>query len=283
MLLNSRRWGEANDRSVVCVHGITHHGGVYRSLAERLARRGNSVVSVDLRGHGESGHEPPWNTERHVQDLLETLTSFGLTGVTWIGHSFGGRVVAAAAAAAEELTDALVLLDPSLETKPADALRGAEIGRLDWSFETPVGAVNALLNGYGTVAPSREALDAYVEGDLRRGEDGRFRFSFSPSAVVAAWGEMCLPMPPVADVPTLVVRVEDTPFTASHEERYRARLGSRLSLARVPNGHNVLWEAAEETAAAVEAFLDAQRPGGAAAVDPAAAYVDAGGRLQPLL
>jgi len=283
MLLNARSWGEVEGRCVICVHGLTQHGGVFDSLAERLARRGFGGVSVDLRGHGKSAHEPPWTTERHVEDLLETLASLELTGVAWVGHSFGGRVVAAAAAAAGELTEALVLLDPGLEMRPEQALQGAELGRLDWSFETPAGAINAMLNGHGTEAPSREMVTTYVEGDLRRGDDGRYRFSFCPSAVVAAWGEMALPSPPIADVPTLVVCVRDTPFNPSLEERYRTRLGSHLSLVRVPHGHNVLWESPEETGTAVEEFLTANFGGRAVAVDPTPGYVDAGGSLHPLL
>lgn len=284
MLLNVRRWGEVKGECVVCVHGLTQHGGVFEPLARRLARRGNGVLAVDLRGHGASGHEPPWNTGRHVRDLLETLTSFGVTGVTWIGHSFGGRVVAATAAAAEELTDALILLDPALEMAPAQALHGAELARLDWSFETPGGAVNALLGANGNAATPPDTVAAYAERDLRRGDDGRYRFSFCPSAVVTAWSEMCLPAPPVAEVPTLVVRVEETLFTASLEERYRVRLSSRLSVARVPNGHNVLWESAEETAAAIDDFLGTRCRGRRApGADPTAGYVDADGLLRPLL
>ena len=284
MLLNTRCWGEVEGECIVCVHGLTQHGGVFEALAKRLARRGYGVLCVDLRGHGGSGHEPPWNTERHARDLLETLVSCGVNGGVWIGHSFGGRVVAAAAAATERVTDALVLLDPGLgEMQPAQALQGAELGRLDWSFETPAGAINALLSGNGAAATSRETVHAYVEEDLRRGEDGRYRFSFCPSAVVAAWSEMSLPAPPVAAVPTLAVCIEGTLFTSSLEERYRARLGPRFSLARVPNGHNVLWESAEETAGAIECFLAEVQACRRSRADPIAGYLDANGLRRPLL
>jgi lipase len=283
MLLNVRRWGEAKARCVVCVHGLTQHGGVFESLAGRLAQGGNDVLAVDLRGHGESGREPPWNTDRHVRDLLETLARLRVGSVTWIGHSFGGRVVAAAAAAAEELTDALILLDPGLEMAPAQALQGAELDRLDWSFETTAGAINALLGSSGGGAALPDTVAAYVERDLRLGDDGRYRFSFCPSAVVTAWSEMCLPAPPIASVDTLVIRVEETLFDALLEERYRERLGPQLSVVGVPNGHHVLWEAAEETADAIEGFLDALPRRRAATADPTAGYVDADGALRPLL
>jgi lipase len=284
MLLNVRRWGEVKGECIVCVHGLTQHGGVFEALAERLVQHGYSVLSVDLRGHGRSGHEPPWNTESHVRDLLETLASRGVDRVLWIGHSFGGRVVAAAAAASEGQTDALVLLDPGLgEVRPAQALQGAELDRLDWSFETPAGAINALLSGNGAAATSRERVVAYAEEDLRRGADGRYRFSFCPSAVVTAWGEMSLPVPSIVAVPTLVVCVEGTLFTTSLRERYRAHLGSRLSVARVPNGHNVLWESAEETAAAIEDFLGQVQVCRGAQADPIEGYLDATGLRRPLL
>jgi lipase len=283
MLLNTRRWGEANSESIVCLHGLTQHGGVFRSLAERLADLGYSVLAADLRGHGKSRQEPPWNTERHVQDVLETLTSFGVRRATWIGHSFGGRVAAATAAAADDLTAGLVLLDPGLEIPPEHALGGAEVDRLDWSFETREGAINALLTGSGVIATSRETVAAYVDDDVEEGSDGRFRFSFCPSAVVTAWSEMCLPAPPIAAVRTLVVCAEGSLFTSSLEERYRTGLASKLSMVRVPNGHNVLWESAEETTGAIERFLEARRAHRASAGEPLAGYIDDSGSLQPLL
>ena len=141
------------------MHGLAQDGGVFAPLAERLAGVGHRVVAVDLRGHGGSDHEPPWSTERHAADVLETVADHGVRRATWIGHGFGGRVAAATAALATDLTAGLVLLDPGLEVAPERALRSAEADRLDWSFEAPLG--------------------------------------FCPGAVVTAWSEMCLPAPPV--------------------------------------------------------------------------------------
>jgi lipase len=255
VLLKLWEWGEPGPNPVVCVHGVTQHGRVFGSLAAGLAAAGLHVLAPDLRGHGRSGRVPPWTTGRHVEDLLETLADREASGVTWIGHSFGGRVVASAAVAAPALTERLALLDPGLELAPERCLQGAEIDRLDWSFETPAGAVNALLAGSALGALSRATVAAYVEDDLRRGEDGRYRLSFCPSAVVAAWGEMALPAPPIAPVQTLAVCAEGSAFGPPMADRYRQVLGSEFTQVEVPNGHNVLWEAADETAAAVARFL----------------------------
>lgn len=256
MILRTRRWGPERPESVVCVHGLAQHGGVFAELGERLAALGHSVIAVDLRGHGDSERLPPWNVETHVSDLFETLDGLGVERATWVGHSFGGRLVAAAAAARPERAERLVLLDAAVEVPAAAALQGAEIERLDWSFATPEGAVNALLSNGMMVAAPREVVEAYARADLRKGPDGRLRFSFCPSAVVVAWSEMVLPAVPVARLPTLLIRPRVPLFDPSAQDaRYREALGDLLTEAVVPNGHNVLWEAPEETISAIEEFL----------------------------
>jgi pimeloyl-ACP methyl ester carboxylesterase len=255
MVLETRRWGSASPLSVVCVHGVTQHGGVFANLAERLAAQGHSVLAVDLRGHGESGREPPWNTATHVHDLRETLDAAGVERATWIGHSFGGMVAAALAAEAAGLSQAMVLLDPGLEIPSDRALRSAEIERLDWSFATPDGAVNALLSSESMVAPPRDVVAAFVRDDVQKGPDGRFRFRFSPGAAVVAHSEMALPAPPIAEIPTLLVLPEASLTPRATVQRYEDALGEMLTVAAVPNGHNVLWESPDETFEAVERFL----------------------------
>lgn len=256
MILNTRRWGPQGSEAVVCVHGVAQHGGIFGDLGERLAAAGHSVVAVDLRGHGDSGREPPWNTETHVADLLETLDSLGIERVRWVGHSFGGRLVAAAAAAAPERTATLALLDPGFEVNPAVALQSAEIERLDWSFATVDGALNAVLSNGAMVAPDRDLVAVYVKDDLRKGPDGRFRFRFCPSAAVVAWNEVTLPAPATVQVPTLLIIAEVSLIIAGAlKPRYREALGDLLTEVTVPNGHNLLWESREETIGAVERFV----------------------------
>ncbi len=63
------------------------------------------------------------------------------------------------------------------------------------------GALNAVLSNGAMVAPNRELVAAYVNDDIRKGPDGRFRFRFSPSAAVVAWNEVTLPAPPITQVP----------------------------------------------------------------------------------
>lgn len=257
MVLANRRWGGSPAAEcVVCIHGVAQHGGIFAGLGERLATRGHSVLAVDLRGHGDSERLPPWNLETHVADLFETLDALGIERAAWVGHSFGGRLAAAAAADRPERSERLVLLDAAAEVPAAVALQSAEIERLDWNFATEEGAINALLSNGRMVTAPRDVVEAFVADDLRKGPDGRLRFSFCPSAVVVAWSEMVLPAPPIAYLPTLIVRPQ-VPFSAAEDQDadYREALGELLTRAVVPNGHNMLWEAPEETISAIEEFL----------------------------
>jgi lipase len=260
MHLFTRTWGPARGRAVACLHGVGQHGGIWAELAERLVGLGYRVIAPDLRGHGQSRREPPWNLETHIADVLETVARHEVERAVWIGHSFGGLVSAALAAQRPEAVEGLALLDPGLEIDPGHALKSAEIDRLDWSFASVDGAVNALLSSDSVVSAPREVVAAYAEEDLVKGPDGRLRFRHSPSAAVVAWSEVTLPPPPIAQVPTLLVRpVASALFTRGQDSRYRAELGSLLTLVAVPNGHNVLWESPEQTGAAVEGFLAGAR------------------------
>lgn len=257
MILKTHSWGSAGQESIVCVHGIAQHGGVFDRLARRLADRDFSVTAVDLRGHGDSERQPPWDTEAHVQDLLDTLDSQQIGSATFIGHSFGGRVAAALAARSADRVQRLVLLDPGLEIPPDRVLRNAEIERLDWSFATVDGAITAVMSNESMVAAPREVVEAYVRSDVGKGPDGRYRFRFCPSAAVVAWNEVALSGPPIAEIPTLFVRSTVSLLDGDvQERRYREALGDLLTFTTVPHGHNVLWEAPLETAAAIEPFLE---------------------------
>lgn len=255
LILNSRRLGPPGPGAMVCIHGVTHHGGVFELFAKYLQTE-HQVLSLDLRGHGASGREPPWDTETQASDVLETLDSLGIKRVTLVGHSFGARVAASVADRSTQQIEDLILLDPALEIPGAYALASAEIDRLDWTFASVESAVTALMSAKGAVDLPRDVVTAFAEGDLAPGLDGRLRFSYSPSAAVVSWSEMARPAPPIADARTLIVRP-----IASHidgkplDRRYRTGLGSQLTIATVPRGHNLLWEAPLESATVVSEFL----------------------------
>lgn len=248
MILATRSWGDPQARPVVCLHGLTGHGGRFRRLAqERLASY--HVVGVDYRGHGRSGWEPPWSVEQHLRDLLETTDALGIPRAAWIGHSFGGALVAELAAHHPERVERAVLLDPALHVAPQVAGERAELARADVSFESPEAAVETRLADGTLFTTSRETLQEEAREHLALGPDGRYRWRYAPAAAVVAWSEMASPAPAFPRCPTLVVLGARSwiPVEVPAAEHVRA--------VTVPGGHSVLWDDFDATADAVEAFL----------------------------
>jgi lipase len=255
MRLHVHEWGEAGLPPIVCLHGVSAHGRRFRRLVEeRLAAR-SRVLAPDLRGHGRSGYEPPWDLETHLGDVLETVSAAGVERAIWIGHSFGGRLILELAARFPELIELAVLLDPAIQALPHVGLNLAEEAAKDHSFASADEAVEARLAG-GSATP-REFLEEEVREHLVRSSDGRFRWRFCRAAVVTGFSEICIepPQPSVLRMPTLLVHAEEFGLVRDDQLAEYAAVGDGLEIVGVPGGHVVYWDAYEATATAVEMFL----------------------------
>ena len=105
----------------------------------------------------------------------------------------------------------------------------------------------------------RELVVEDLASHAEVGDDGRLRYRYCQSAVVAAYGEMASQPPRFEDVrvPTLLVLGERSYLPYDHLlDAHRAALGDLLEVAVVPGGHTVLWDALDETTEAIAAFLE---------------------------
>jgi lipase len=259
VILHTHEWGSGDGAPLVCLHGVTGHGGRFAELATRIDRR---VVGVDLLGHGSSSWNPPWDLEAHLDALLETATAIGIDRAVWVGHSFGGRLVAELAARDTGRVAAAVLLDPALYIDPEVVRPRAEGLCVDSSFASPDEAIEARLNDGSVFTTPRLILEEEMAAHLQQDADGRWRFRFSHPAAIVAWSIMSGRGAGVpSTVPTLLVlgarswieppRIPRRPLGSSARAA-----ASTIRTATVPGGHSVLWDDFEQTAAAVVAFLD---------------------------
>ncbi len=246
-LLHVREWGDRAGSPVVCLHGLSGHGGRFARLAERLS--GCRVVAVDLRGHGASTWEPPWHAGRHVADLVETADALGVARAAWVGHSFGGKLIAELAAAHPDRVERAVLLDPAMQIEPAVAAERADLTLVDASFADADEAIDTRLTDGSLFTTPRETLVEEAAAHLAAGADGRLRWRFSRAAAITAWSEMSRPAPPFPSCPTLVVLGRRSWIPVDVPE------ASSIEVVTVPGGHSVLWDDFDATAEAVAAFL----------------------------
>jgi lipase len=251
--LACEEWGEPGSPRVVCLHGVTSHGRHFAKLAEELP--GFHVLAPDLLGHGSSPYEPPWSLDAHLGALVETV---GAEPAVLVGHSFGGRVAFELAARAPKLVPKLVLLDPALHVFPNVALFAAENARKERAYVSFAEGIDRRYDESQLRRAPRELVEEELTGHLVWSEDNLYRYRYSQSAVVAAYGEMASE-PPAFErvrVPTLLVLGEQSYLPYDHLlDAHREALGDLLEVVVVPGGHTVLWDALEETAAAVSRFL----------------------------
>ena len=116
----------SGDRVLVWLHALLFDATLGRSLARRLAARGNRVVLLDLLGHGHS--DKPQHAGQHRMDIyaeqvLCLLDELGADQVVLGGVSLGTNVSLLTAVRAPERVRGLVLEMPVLErAAPAAAL-----------------------------------------------------------------------------------------------------------------------------------------------------------------
>jgi lipase len=252
--LATYEWGEQGAPRVVCLHGVRNHGRHFAPLASRLP--GYHVVAVDLLGHGHSPWEPPWDIDTHLDAIVETV---GARSSVVIGHSFGGRLGFELAARAPKLVPKLVLLDPAILIPGHVALAAAENARLDKSYVSFDELIERRFDESQLHFAPRELVVEDLAAHVETGEDGRVRYRYCQSAVVAAYGEMASQPPAFEDVrvSTLLVLGERSYLPYDHLlDAHRAALGDLLEVVTVPGGHSVTWDALEETAGAIADFLD---------------------------
>ena len=99
---------------------------VFSPQAAHFARW-HRVVSVDLRGHGESDKpEGPYPITTYADDIAHIIDHLELSKVVAVGHSMGGDTVLQLAASYPDHVAAIVMMDPDPFVFPPEVRRGYE-------------------------------------------------------------------------------------------------------------------------------------------------------------
>ena len=135
----------AGEPAFVFVHGWTCDRSFFAPQAAHFAER-HRVVSVDLRGHGESDKpEGPYPIAAYADDVAHIIDHLGLGRVVAVGHSMGGSTVLQLAVAYPGHVAAIVMVDPGAFELPPDVRT---------RLEAMVAAIEA-----GNQEPRRRAIE----------------------------------------------------------------------------------------------------------------------------
>ncbi|MBP0461781.1 alpha/beta fold hydrolase [Streptomyces montanisoli] len=134
----------------ILVPGGWHGSWSFEAVVPLLERAGHTVHALTLTGlrpDDDSATVASANLDTHADDVLRLLDRSRISGVTLVGHSYGGMVIAAAADRADGRVSRLVHLDAYV---PRD-------GESCWSSTTEryreVFAAGAAATGYAVRPP----------------------------------------------------------------------------------------------------------------------------------
>jgi lipase len=249
-VLHTYRYGPDSPVQVLAIHGLTGHGKRWATLASGHLPD-VSILAPDLIGHGRSTWAAPWTIEANVAALADLLDAEGTGPVLVAGHSFGGAVALALAAARPDLVSGLVLLDPAvaLDGDWMREIADAMLSSPDYPNRDEARA-DKLSGSWGEVAP--DELERELDEHLIALPNGRLGWRISIPATMSYWSELTRPIAvPANRIPVTLIRATRTSPPYVTDEligTLRAALGDRFTSVDLDCDHMVGQARPAETA-----------------------------------
>jgi pimeloyl-ACP methyl ester carboxylesterase len=260
-------WGNAACPAMVLLHGFMGHAHVWDDFALKFRSRYH-VISLDQRGHGESGWSETgaYTLDDHFMDLTTLIDRLHLKPLVLVGHSMGGRNALFYAACFPENVVRLILVDarPGNNPEASRALRSLVTG-----LPLKADSVEEAARGVQRVFPylSLEVCRHLVkygyserwDGKLAPCYDGKMSISVERSGYVTEdlWRYL-----KNLSCPTLVVRGKESEFLSGSDARKMCKLIPNAVWHEVPcAAHVPHLENPEEFSRIVETFLAERKPG----------------------
>jgi pimeloyl-ACP methyl ester carboxylesterase len=104
-------WNESASDLVLLIHATGFHARCWDSTVKELGAKFR-VIAIELRGHGRTEKQPPYDWWTFGQDLAQFVKELNLSNAIGVGHSMGGHCLTQVCAAHPECFKGLVLVDP---------------------------------------------------------------------------------------------------------------------------------------------------------------------------
>jgi len=266
--------GPVDGPFVMLMHGGGQTRHSWGATAEVLANRGYRVLSLDLRGHGDSDRSPDqvYSVERHASDVVAAVRNMSPGPAILIGASLGGLASLVAAPQLEGRVRAIVLVDVATRVRREGA-------------ERILGFMRRHLGGFSSLEEAAEAVAAYrpeaprrtdhrgLAKNLRLQPDGRYYWHWDPAIMLRRPADDEVIPTAVLDeaagsvrVPTLLVRGRLSDVVDDHSVATLRSLIPHLQVAEVRNaGHMVVGDNNAVFEDVILSFLDQLPPVGVTA------------------
>lgn len=266
---------EGQGLPLLCLPGLTRNSEDFLPVVEHFAGRCR-VIRLDLRGRGNSAHDPQYlnyNILQETRDALELMDHLGLAEAVVYGTSRGGLIAITMAVHAPERLRAAILNDIGPVVAPEGVVRilgylgvTPPFPSLDAAAEAQAAAMAAQFRGV-TPAAWRVYLGRVWRegpGGLELRYDANLRQATIEQANVTVDIDLWALFDKLAERPLLLIRgAESDILTAATAEEMRARAPG-MAFVEVPDRGHTPFLDEPEVVAATAAFLDRLDAGGRA-------------------
>jgi pimeloyl-ACP methyl ester carboxylesterase len=255
--LHALEWGAPGWPALCFLHGGSAHAHWFDLVAPAFADRYH-VISLDQRGHGESGwvSPPAYGTEDFAADLVAVMSALGWAQAIVVGHSMGGHNALAFSAWHPERVRALVVVDsrPAVSAERLEGMRhrGRRALRPHPTLEEAVAAFRLLPRE--TVAEPALLAHLARAGLIQR--DGGWVYRFDPDSNRARRPVDTWALLERIVAPTLIVRGELSPVLPRDlAERVQAAIPGAV-LTMIPSTHHhLVLDAPEAFVGVLDGYL----------------------------
>ena len=261
----------AGEPTLILTHGLTANAHSFDGLIEAGLADGMRVLSVDLRGRGDS--EKPdlgYSMADHAADMLGMFDALGLDSVILGGHSFGGLLTYYMAATHPERIRQCVVIDAPAEVHEGilDQIKPS-LDRLEAvlpSWDDYLGLIKGMPYYEGWWDPT---IESYYRADVKDNPDGTVQAKSHPEHIrQAVEGTLTVDWPNLVQTiqqPTLFLRAMDSfgppgapPIVPEEQGRATVERIPNSRLEAIPGNHItfLFGKGASQVAAAISAFVE---------------------------
>jgi pimeloyl-ACP methyl ester carboxylesterase len=178
---------ESAGQTVILMHGLTANAHAFDGLLKEGLGKKYRIISVDLRGRGQSDKPTEGYTMKdHAQDILGLMDVLGLEKCIVGGHSFGALLTFYMAFHHAERIEKMLLLDAAArlhpQTKEMLIPALSRIGQTYPSFEAYLEKVKS--GAYMTYW--EDTMLSYYHADVQTNEDGSVTQRSTPENMTEA-------------------------------------------------------------------------------------------------
>lgn len=238
--------------AVICLHGLTRNSADFDDLAPWIASLGRRVLAIDMRGRGESDHDPDpshYQTAQYVADVVKLAADLGIARAVFIGTSMGGMITMSLALRHLDLIAAAILNDigPTISRSGLNRIRnyvGKTETLLSWQQAVDyVMTINQTAFPHNTLEDwgkwTRRAFTQTPAGAWQLKYDPKIALAFQngqlkASSLMAKWAFRRL----ARQRPTLLIRGALSDLIDAQQAAHLRRVAPSMQYVEVPEvGH----------------------------------------------